>query len=422
MASTRWVRSVLAPVALVGLVVACSGAGDRSEGAGDADRGGSREAGAAGDTAAAPASAAEIEAFTGEVDAFYDVPDPLPEGAPGDLIRTMPIEAPAGQTGLRIMYHSTDDQGDDRAVTGIAYFPSPEAADAAEAPDDGWPIYAWAHGTSGIAAQCAPSRIPLAPPDFGVQGVTVATDYIGLGPNGELHPYLNAAAEGNAVIDSVAAVRNLPDAHAGDRWVVAGHSQGGHAALITNETAAERLPGAELLGTVAIAPGAQLSESYGDEVQTRIITTMVLFGAAADDPEIDPAAYLSPEAYDVATGVVEDTCLGEIISTMLPLAPSEDFWTTNPRDDDVGSAWLERNDPGQVVSDSPLLLVQGGQDLIVLPARTDALFDRLCDLGQVVQRVDLPNATHDTEPGEAAAQISDWLAARLAGDPAPDDC
>jgi hypothetical protein len=111
MASTRWVRSVLAPVALIGLVVACSGGDDRSEGAEDSDRGGSQEAGAAAETAAAPASAAEIEAFTGEVDAFYDVPDPLPEGVPGDLIRTMPIEAPAGQTGLRIMYHSTDDGG-----------------------------------------------------------------------------------------------------------------------------------------------------------------------------------------------------------------------------------------------------------------------------------------------------------------------
>jgi pimeloyl-ACP methyl ester carboxylesterase len=233
---------------------------------------------------------------------------------------------------------------------------------------------------------------------------------------------LSAAAEGNAVIDAVAAVRALPEAHAGDRWVVTGHSQGGHAALVTNEMAADRLPDADLLGAVAIAPGSQLGESYGDDVQVRIITTMVLFGAAADDPEIDPRDYLSPDAYAAAAGVVEDGCVGDVIATMLPLATSADFYTTDPRSDPVGSAWLEENDPGQVASESPLLLVQGGQDPIVVPARTAALFDRLCGLGQVVDEIDLPTANHDTEPTEAQDEIAAWIAARFAGEPALDDC
>jgi len=43
------------------------------------------------------------------------------------------------------------------------------------------------------------------------------TDYNGLGPVGELHPYLSKAAEGNAVIDAVRAVRRLPGAHADPR-------------------------------------------------------------------------------------------------------------------------------------------------------------------------------------------------------------
>jgi len=131
--------------------------------------------------------------------------------------------------GLRVMYHSTDATGDDRAVTGTMYYPT------AEPPEGGWPVVAWAHGTSGLAASCAPSRAPAPPPAFGVEGVRVATDYLGLGPVGELHPYLSAAAEGNAVIDGVAAARAMPEAGAGDQWVVAGVSQGGHAVLVTNE-------------------------------------------------------------------------------------------------------------------------------------------------------------------------------------------
>lgn len=410
---TSWWRRPAVPALLAAalLAAACSG-GDGEDGAGEqAGPEGAEQAG--GGPTGEPA---EVEQFTGSVEDFYRVPDPLPAGEPGDLIRTMPVEAPAGEVGLRIMYHSTDAGGADRAVTGVVYHP------AGEPPEGGWPIVAWAHGTSGLAPACAPSRGPLPPPGWGVQGVRVATDYLGLGPEGELHPYLSAAAEGHAVLDSVAAVRALPDAHAGDRWVMTGHSQGGHAALVASEMAADRLPDVELVGTVAIAPGAQLAETYGDDVQTRIITAMVLFGAAAEDPAIDPRDYLSPEAYEAAAGVIEDRCVNEVVSALVPLAASPGFYTVDPRTEPVGVAWLEDNDPGQVAYDSPLLLVQGGQDPIVVPARTDALFDRVCALGQVVDRIDLPDANHETELSEAGDEIAAWLAARLAGEPATDDC
>ena len=359
----------------VALAAACSGGDDGGSGAAGDDTGAGAE------ESTPPVAPAAVEAFTGPVEGFYDVPDPLPAGEPGDLIRTMPVDAPPGEVGLRVMYHSTDAEGEDRAVTGVVYHPT------AAPPEGGWPIVAWAHGTSGLAAPCAPSRGPVAPPAFGVEGVRVATDYIGLGPNGELHPYLSAAAEGHAVVDGVAAARALPDAHAGDRWVLTGHSQGGHAALVANEMAADRLPDVELLGTVAIAPGSQLAETYGDDFQARIITTMVLFGAASEDAAIDPRAYLSPEVYAAAAPVVQDQCVGDIINALVPLAGSPDYYVTDPRSDPVGTAWLEANDPGQVV---------------------DEVF--------------LPTANHHTEPSEGGPAIEAWLAARLAGDPAPDDC
>lgn len=364
----------------------------------------------------APA-AAPVEEFAGSVEEFYEAPDPLPAGRPGDLIRTQPLTAaPDGQAGLRIMYHSTDVNGDDRAVTGVVYYPT------GTAPEGGWPVIASAHGTSGIAAQCAPSRIPLEPFGFGIDAVRVATDYIGLGPVGEVHSYLSAAAEGNAVVDSVAAAQHIAEANAGHRWLAIGHSQGGHAALITNEIAAERLPDEELLGTVAIAPGAQFSESYGDDLQTRIITTMVLFGAAAENPDIDPADYLNPEAFAAAEKVVAEGCVGEVINTMAPFAASPDFYIQEPIEGGQAQEWLEDNDPAQVVSESPLLLVQGGLDLIVVPARTKALYERLCEIGQVVEMIDLPTADHATEPALAGADITQWLQDRLAGQPAPNSC
>jgi pimeloyl-ACP methyl ester carboxylesterase len=328
----------------------------------------------------------------------------------------MPIEAPDGEVGLRIMYHSSDAAGEDRAVTGVVYYPT------GESPEGGWPILAWAHGTSGMTSQCAPSREPWEPPGFGVQGVRVATDYIGLGPIGEVHPYLSAAAEGHAVIDSVVAARSLPDADAGDRWVVAGHSQGGHAVLVTNEQAAERLPDVELLGAVAVAPGSQLGERYGDDIQVRIITAMVLYGSAAEDPSVDPADYLSAEAHAAIAPAITGGCLDGIIDAALPFAGSDDLFETDPASGALGEAWLAANDPGEVVSDAPLLLVQGGADALVLPARTAALFERLCGIGQVVEQLDYPDATHDTEITEGYDDITAWVAARFAGEPATDEC
>lgn len=396
-------------------VVAC--AGDDQPEVGLADPGGQASTSAPTTTSGGPGpSPAGVEEFRGPLDAFYVAPDPLPPGDPGDLIRTMPLEAPEGQAGLRIMYHSTDAEGDDRAATGVIYHPTDEA------PADGWPILAWAHGTSGLATQCAPSREPVVPPDLGVEGVRVAADYIGLGPVGEVHPYLSAAAEGHAVIDAVTAARSLPEVHGGDRWVVAGHSQGGHAALVTQEMAADRLPEVELVGTVAVAPGAQLAETYGDEIQVGIIEAMVLFGAAYEDPSIELDDYLTPEAQAALGGVAEEGCLDDIIGSLLPIVGGEDFWVSDPRTGPLGDAWIEANDPGQVAGEAPLLLVQGGRDIIVLPARTDALFGRLCALGQSVEMIDLPEADHGTEVGGAMEEMSAWVAARFADEPATDDC
>lgn len=427
--TVRAVKHVVRKVAALGVALAlvASGCSDDDGGseAADEERSTTTEAPTADDPGDEPADdpsddpgeaeAPAVEEFTGSVDDFYVVPDPLPAGEPGTLIRTMPVDAPDGQVGLRVMYRSTDAEGDARAATGLIYHPD------GEAPADGWPILAWAHGTSGLAASCAPSRGPAVPPAFGVEGVLVQPDYIGLGPEGEIHPYLSAAAEGHAVIDLVAAARSVPEAGAGDRWVVTGVSQGGHAALVTGEQAAERLPDAELLGTVAIAPGAELGTDFGDALQIRIITTMVLVGVAAEDPSVDLADYLSPPAVEAAASI-EEGCVGDILNTMPAVAGAPDYWVTDPRTSPVGEAWLEANDPGQVVADAPLLVVQGGQDILVVPARTDALIERLCGIGQVVELLEVPEGDHDTVTGLAEDDITAWVAARFAGEDPTTTC
>lgn len=408
-------RSLLAAVA-ASLVLAAACSSDDGDGAAEAEPAGQEQGAGAGEQGGGDGGGdAGVERFTGSVGDFYVVPEDLQPGEPGELIRTMPIEAPEGQAGLRIMYWTTDAEDDPRAATGVVVWPE------GEAPEGGWPILAWTHGTSGLAPHCAPSREPYLPPAYGLEGVLVAPDYVGLGPEGELHPYLSAAAEGNATVDAVAAVRSLPEVGAGDRWLVAGVSQGGHAALVAAERAAERLPEAELVGTVAIAPGAQLGESYGDDLQIRVIVTMVLVGAAAEDPSIRLEDHLGPSGLQAAE-LIRERCIGDIVTQVPPLATRPDYFVQDPRDSALGDEWVAENDPGQVRVDAPLLLVQGGQDVIVVPERTKALLERLCGLGQVVETVDVPEATHDDIGRLAADRISAFVAARFTGEAPVDAC
>ena len=72
-------------------------------------------------------------------------------------------------------------------------------------PAGGWPVLSWANGTVGMAPQCAPSRAGRTVSTLGIAGVGVQTDYVGLGPVGETHPYLSRPSEGFSVIDAVRA-------------------------------------------------------------------------------------------------------------------------------------------------------------------------------------------------------------------------
>ena len=89
---------------------------------------------------------------------FYAVPDPLPPGPPGSPIWAERVAAPPGALAWRILYHSRTIHDEDIAVSGLVVAP-----DAAP-PEGGFPVIAYAHGTTGLADPCAPSKAarPLA--------------------------------------------------------------------------------------------------------------------------------------------------------------------------------------------------------------------------------------------------------------------
>ncbi|MGH6691895.1 MAG: hypothetical protein ACREF4_14595, partial [Gammaproteobacteria bacterium] len=152
----RRAAAVLTALAMVGVA---SGSADASSAASN-----DAPARAAG-TEASRTGRSDPEVFTGDVEDFYVVPDQLPAGRPGELIRVQEVSEANGHVTLRIMYHSRDAQDRDRAVTGIVTYPT------APAPKRGWPVISTAHGTTGLASQCAPSRFGGEAPGWGVDGV-----------------------------------------------------------------------------------------------------------------------------------------------------------------------------------------------------------------------------------------------------------
>lgn len=401
-------RAGLALALAASLIAAgCSDAGSGEAGDDDGDDG---------DDSAATATTTPPEQFTGSVDDFYRVPDPLPPGEPGQLIRVQSVASDDASTTVRVMYHSRDAEDRDRAVTGIVTYPT------GPAPGDGWPVVSWSHGTTGLAAQCAPSRGDGAAPAFGVEGVAVATDYVGMGPVGEIHPYLSKPSEGNAAIDAVRAARNLEEAHASTRWLSIGFSQGGHGALAAAELSPDHAPELDLLGTVAVAPGSDFDRTFGgiDDIVTRVVGAMMLYGAAGEHPDLDPTDYAGPELEAVAD-VIENECLDAIVGAVVGV-PAETFYEQDPLETEPARSLVLANEVGDVAVDAPLLLVAGTADQTVVIERAQSLYGRLCDAGQVTELVVVDGATHDDIVPRSSAQVEAWLADRLTDQPPTDSC
>ncbi len=355
------------------------------------------------------------EVFIGPVNAFYDIPSPLPAGAPGDLIRVQDVSATPTTITKRIMYHSVDERGRDRATIGMISYPT------APAPPGGWPVLSIANGTVGLASKCAVSRNGQPVPTFGLNAVGVASDYIGMG-SGETQVYLSRKGEGHSVIDAVRAARNLTATGAGTRFVVVGGSQGGHGALAANELASSYAPELQLLGTVALAPAAMFDRTYSalDKLVTRVVGAMGFFALVQEYPEIHFADYMTP-AGNAAISTIGTMCTDDIIPTVLGV-PFDEFYAHDPIKTEPARSLILANDVGNVRANSPVYLVQGTADTTVFPERTRDLYARMCGVGQDVYYTEIEGADHATVVQQDLPAIEKWLADRVDGKPAASNC
>jgi pimeloyl-ACP methyl ester carboxylesterase len=286
-------------------------------------------------------------------------------------------------------------------------------------------VVSWAHGTTGIADSCAPSRDPDGPytayavPQFGAwlkAGYAIAnTDYEGLGTPG-VHPYLVGRSAGRVVVDIVRASRQL-DRRLARRYVIAGHSQGGHAALFAAALAPKRAPELRLRGVAAYAPASHLDllsralPSFTSPSGLSGLAALILRGVSSVYPRIDPSEIASDRALALLPQV-DRVCLGELgeASSFGGIAPA-DLARPGANLQPLNEL-LARQNPNLKIA-APILLAQGLSDTTVLPVLTDLLDGELRARRNKVRYVTYPEIEHVGIVAAADRRTRSFFRARL---------
>jgi pimeloyl-ACP methyl ester carboxylesterase len=391
---------------------------------------------------------------------FYNPPAELPD-ADGTLIRSEPLRlalwlpslhGPLPGRATRLMYKSTDANGEPVAVTG-AYI-EPTARWTGSGPR---PLVVVAPGTMGQGDQCAASLGLEHPVTLNGQTVSVGyedlsvyrllargtavvvTDYVGLGATDRLHTYVNRVDEAHAVLDAARAARSVQGASvtADSPVGLFGYSQGGGATAAAAELQPQYAPDVRLAGTYAGAPPADLTKVTEGIDGTELTGALgwSLNGFLQSDPELRPIAeaHLNAAGKD-ALADLSTMCVGDAILRYGYARSST--WTTDGQtlSEIIDSApqlqeFLDTQRIGRLRPAGPVRVATGTQDNLVPHGQARQLAVDWCAQGAdvVYEPVVLPDVVSPllnhfgpllTDQGAAV----DWLSDRLAGKPAASTC
>jgi hypothetical protein len=374
-------------------------------------------------SASASAAANEKGTPADHLPGFYAVPATLPSDKPGTLIKYTEVpSAGIDGTTYRIMYVSEDTLGKPIAVTGLVMVPH------SAAPTGGYPVVSWAHGTNGMAPQCAPSLHPATAVPFQNQLLqkgweVVASDYQGEGTPGPL-PYLVGTLAARNTIDIVRAVQHMKPAHASSTYAVWGHSEGGQTAMFALHIASSYAPELHLVGVVAGAPPSQLQLIY-TFLQTSpyrfyLLMAAVGFNKGYGDTAAPLTEVLTRQGMKLIP-LVTQACFTSLEKKTDSYKLSA-LVKTNPFDLPKWKKLIEENDPGDFTepASAPLLMPQGGADEQIPVASTQILTTHLCKIGQDVERWIYPGQSHAGVIQYYMADMVHWLTDRFAGQANPD--
>ncbi|MEJ7868262.1 alpha/beta fold hydrolase [Acinetobacter baumannii] len=323
-----------------------------------------------------------------------------------------------------LTYKMLGQSGQEVQATSLVFTPNTQP------PVGGWPIVVWAHGTTGVADVCAPSKAALADSTkdlisklLAAGYVVVAPDYEGLGTPG-IHPFLNVKSEAFSITDAVVATRNYllqRNLLTSKKWVTVGHSQGGHAAL----GAAQYASRAQLdyKGTVAVAPASNLGSilvdgeaqvanapidiKIGTYAQLDTYTALVTAGIRNTQPSFDYGQVFTSQISSIAAQA-ENLCSGPLYGAFYEGMSNyakdhngtlDGFTRTQPNFMAVPlvKTFLDKDSqPLQVKVTTPIIIYQGIADPTVPKLATDLLIANATAVGTKINNYVTGNWDHGT--------------------------
>lgn len=349
------------------------------------------------------------------------------EGPPGTLLAVEPygVDVPEGALAWRILYVTT--RIDETPAVASAVVVVPDDATGPLLP------VAWAHGTNGTVAGCAPSvvgplnNVPAVAELLAEGWAYVGTDYVGLGTVGG-HAYLVGEDAARAVLDSVRAAAQMTEVDILPRTVVWGHSQGGNSALWTGMLAETYAPDVEVVGVAAQAPASDLTklvEGAQQSVFGKIVSSYLIHAYAAAYGDVHVGDYVDGYRAWILQDIagrcaVDSRALFSIAE--LSLLSGELFEVE--LEGSALAARLAENVPVGPFA-MPVFISQGVDDDIVLEAVQAGFVQQLCEAGTnlIYRRYEGRNHVSLVAPDSAlTADLADWTRARFAGETSQPDC
>lgn len=408
---------------------------------------------------APPDAAAETEDVVSRgvtIPEFYHPPESLPTDD-GELVRSEPLPLAASLptldgktmpgTATRMMYKSTDANGEPVAVTGSYLEPSADW-------DGGGPrpVVALAPGTMGQGDQCAASMGLEKPITFNGQTVSVGyedlviyrllnagaavvvTDYAGLGTTDRLHSYVNRVDGGHALLDAVRAARGLPDTSITpeSRVGLYGYSQGGGASASAAELQPGYAPDVPLAGAYVGAPPADLGEVLKGVDGSVLAGALgwTINGLVQQKPELQGLVdkYLNEDGR-AALDDLSTMCIGDALFSY-GFQESSQWTSTGDSLDSIADKEpmmreaLAEQRIGRTKPAAPVRVVTGSHDDIVPHHQTTQLAEDWREKGGDVtyETVDLPQLGDGLVTNHLAPLLADqgpaveWLTDRLSGE------
>lgn len=247
----------------------------------------------------------------GRVSPFYTWEQVIPS-KPGTLLRSEPLEQSVGlaqaSKQYRLLFSSTDGVGgkDPITVSGALFIPK------GKAPEGGWPIVAWGHGTFGGADACAHSWHARSYRDVRYLNrwlqegyAVVASDYQGIGVPG-YNPQFNNRSNSYTMLDSVRAALSSFSPLA-NKVLLVGQSQGGSAVVAAAGYAPIYAPDVNVRGAIGtgivyaagrtLQPLKPVDPNANDKVEPTLAYSFYgVLAAQALDPGIDASKIYTDRA------------------------------------------------------------------------------------------------------------------------------